>query len=54
MQEVQRLCDHVVVMAHGRTVASGSVAELCRRCTGTDDFEEAFVSLAFDACPVTP
>jgi sodium transport system ATP-binding protein len=53
MQEVQRLCDHVVVMAHGRTVASGSVAELCRRC-GTDDFEQAFVSLAFDACPVTP
>jgi sodium transport system ATP-binding protein len=53
MQEVQRLCDHVVVMAHGRTVASGSVAELCRRCC-TDDFEQAFVSLAFDACPVTP
>ncbi len=47
MQEVERLCDHVVVMAGGRTVAAGSVAELCERC-GTSDFEQAFVSLAFD------
>jgi sodium transport system ATP-binding protein len=47
MPEVQRLCDQVVVMAAGRTVASGSVAELCARC-GTDDFEQAFLALAFD------
>ncbi|HEX6017677.1 MAG TPA: ATP-binding cassette domain-containing protein [Burkholderiaceae bacterium] len=46
MQEVQRLCDHVVVMAHGRAVAEGSVGELCR-ASGHDDFEQAFVSLAF-------
>ena len=46
MQEVERLCDQVVVMAGGRTVAAGSVAELCERC-GTRDFEQAFVSLAF-------
>ena len=46
MQEVQRLCDHVVVMAAGRAVAEGSVDELCRR-SGHDDFEQAFVSLAF-------
>jgi len=46
MQEVERLCDQVVVMAAGRTVASGSVAELCRR-TGSADFEQAFVALAF-------
>ncbi|MEN9630481.1 MAG: sodium transporter ATP-binding protein NatA [Pseudomonadota bacterium] len=46
MQEVERLCDQVVVMAAGRTVASGSVDELCRRC-GTQDFEQAFVTLAF-------
>jgi len=46
MQEVQRLCDHVVVMAHGRAVAEGSVEELCRRA-GHDDFEQAFVALAF-------
>jgi len=48
MQEVQRLCDHVVVMAHGRAVAEGSVEELCRRA-GHDDFEQAFVALAFTA-----
>jgi sodium transport system ATP-binding protein len=46
MQEVQRLCDHVVVVAHGRAVAEGSVDELCRR-SGQDDFEQAFVTLAF-------
>lgn len=46
MQEVERLCDHVVVVAHGRTVAEGSVAELSAR-TGERDFEEAFVRLAF-------
>ncbi len=46
MQEVERLCDEVVVMAHGRTVAVGSVAELCAR-TGKQDFEDAFVELAF-------
>lgn len=46
MQEVERLCDHVVVVARGCTVAQGSVAELCAR-TGQTDFEEAFVRLAF-------
>lgn len=46
MQEVERLCDHVVVVSQGRTVAEGSVAELKARA-GQQDFEEAFVSLAF-------
>ena len=46
MQEVERLCDEVVVIAHGRTVAVGTVAQLCER-TGERDFEEAFVKLAF-------
>ena len=46
MQEVQRLCDRVVVMAHGRAVAEGTVAELCAR-TGDEDFERCFVRLAF-------
>jgi len=46
MQEVERLCDSVVVVAHGRTVASGTVPELLER-TGETDFEEAFVKLAF-------
>jgi sodium transport system ATP-binding protein len=46
MQEVQRLCDSVVVVAHGRTVAHGTVDELLAQ-TGQTDFEEAFVQLAF-------
>jgi sodium transport system ATP-binding protein len=53
MQEVQRLCDSVVVVAHGCTVASGTVQELLQR-TGEIDFEEAFVKLAFAPLPVTP
>ena len=46
MQEVERLCDKVVVVSHGRTVAVGSVPELLAQ-TGQRDFEEAFVRLAF-------
>jgi sodium transport system ATP-binding protein len=46
MQEVERLCDDVVVVAHGRTVATGTVSELLAQ-TGEIDFEEAFVRLAF-------
>ena len=46
MQEVERLCDSVVVVAHGRTAATGSVAELLTQ-THEQDFEEAFVKLAF-------
>jgi sodium transport system ATP-binding protein len=46
MQEVERLCDSVVVVAQGRTVATGSVAELLAS-TGARDFEDAFVQLAF-------
>jgi sodium transport system ATP-binding protein len=48
MQEVERLCDRVVVVAHGRTVAAGTVAELSERA-GETDFEETFVKLAFGA-----
>ena len=50
MQEVERLCDSVVVVAHGRTVAVGTVPELLAQ-TGETDFEEAFVKLAFVADP---
>jgi sodium transport system ATP-binding protein len=46
MQEVERLCDQVVVISHGRTVAAGTVAELSAH-TGQTDFEETFVALAF-------
>jgi sodium transport system ATP-binding protein len=53
MQEVQRLCDQVLVMARGRAVAQGSVAELCA-LTGHDDFESCFVQLAFGSDSVAP
>jgi sodium transport system ATP-binding protein len=46
MQEVERLCDEVVVVSHGRTVAHGTVAGLCAQ-TGQSDFEACFVDLAF-------
>jgi sodium transport system ATP-binding protein len=46
MQEVERLCDSVVVVSHGRSVASGSVPDLLAQ-TNEQDFEEAFVKLAF-------
>ena len=48
MQEVERLCDGVVVVSQGRTVASGTVDDLLAQ-TGETDFEEAFVRLAFSA-----
>jgi len=46
MQEVERLCDRVIVVAGGRKVAEGTVAELLEQ-TGERDFEEAFVRLAY-------
>jgi sodium transport system ATP-binding protein len=52
MQEVERLCDEVVVVAQGRTVARGSVPELLAR-TGQSDFEETFVQLAFGPAVAT-
>jgi sodium transport system ATP-binding protein len=46
MQEVERLCDRVTVVSHGRTVAEGTVEALNAQC-GERDFEETFVKLAF-------
>ena len=43
MQEVAALCDEVVVMAHGRVVASGSPAAL-KAATGQATLEDAFVA----------
>jgi sodium transport system ATP-binding protein len=59
MQEVERLCDHVVVVSQGRTVAQGTIAALKEQAGGPagGDFEETFVRLAFPtsaqqlACP---
>jgi sodium transport system ATP-binding protein len=44
MQEVTHLCDDVIVIAKGHTVAQGSPQELCQR-TGIANLEDAFVSL---------
>ncbi|WP_426105281.1 ATP-binding cassette domain-containing protein [Massilia sp. TSP1-1-2] len=44
MQEVTHLCDDVIVIAKGHTVAQGSPADLCAR-TGIANLEDAFVSL---------
>lgn len=46
MSEVAQLCDEIVIVARGRTVARGSAATLCA-AAGEADFEEAFVRLAF-------
>ena len=48
MQEVERLCDVVHLVAGGRDVAHGTPGELIA-AAGANDFEEAFVRLAFPA-----
>jgi len=45
MQEVEQLCDEIVVVAHGRSVAHGSAARL-RAAAGAATLEDAFVQLA--------
>ena len=44
MREVERLCDRVAVIARGRVLACGTLAEL-RQQHGQDDVEELFFSL---------
>jgi sodium transport system ATP-binding protein len=44
MQEVSALCDTIIVMAHGRIVASGT-PDAIREQTGERDLEDAFVAL---------
>ncbi|MFC5461392.1 ATP-binding cassette domain-containing protein [Massilia niabensis] len=44
MQEVTQLCDDVIVIAKGQTVAQGSPRELCEQ-TGIASLEDAFVHL---------
>jgi sodium transport system ATP-binding protein len=43
MQEVSALCDHIVVMSHGRVVLSGTSEEL-KTATGKTNLEDAFVA----------
>lgn len=44
MQEVAALCDHIVVIAHGRVVAQGSADALCEQAQQSN-LEDAFVKL---------
>ncbi|MFG6440054.1 ATP-binding cassette domain-containing protein [Pelomonas margarita] len=46
MQEVELLCDEVIVVSKGRSVARGSVPALLQQA-GESRFEDAFVKLAF-------
>jgi sodium transport system ATP-binding protein len=48
MQEVEMLCDHVLIVAHGRIQAQGSVAALLAS-SGCTRFEDAFVHFAFES-----
>lgn len=45
MQEVEAVCDAIVVIARGRVVASGSAEEI-RAATGAATLEDAFVAAA--------
>jgi sodium transport system ATP-binding protein len=45
MQEVAALCDTIVIVAHGRVAASGSLSEL-RAATGVESLEDLFVRVA--------
>ncbi|MEJ2089195.1 MAG: ATP-binding cassette domain-containing protein [Gammaproteobacteria bacterium] len=44
MQEVQNLCDDVVIIGGGRVCYEGTLAGL-RQTSGQDDLEEAFISM---------
>jgi sodium transport system ATP-binding protein len=48
MQEVEQLCDEIVIVAHGRTIAHGTAAALCS-AAGSENLEDAFVQLALGA-----
>jgi sodium transport system ATP-binding protein len=44
IHDVSALCDSVVILSRGRTVAQGEPAALCKK-TGCDTLEEAFMAL---------
>jgi sodium transport system ATP-binding protein len=53
MQEVEALCDEIVIVAHGRSVAHGNAAAL-RAQAGCATLEDAFVSLALAPAEAAP
>jgi sodium transport system ATP-binding protein len=46
MQEVEQLADEIVIVAHGRDIAHGTAAAICRSA-GAATLEDAFVALAY-------
>jgi sodium transport system ATP-binding protein len=48
LDEAERLCDHVVGIVAGRTVATGSPAEIVER-SGTASFRDAFLALVAES-----
>jgi sodium transport system ATP-binding protein len=48
MPEVEQLADHIVIVAHGRSVADGTADEIRQRAAA-DTLEDAFVALAYGA-----
>jgi sodium transport system ATP-binding protein len=53
MQEVEALCDQIVIVSHGRSVAHGTSAAL-RAQAGCATLEDAFVSLALAPAEAAP
>ncbi len=53
MQEVEKLCDTVVLVSQGHAIATGTVAALNAQ-SGERDFEETFVKLAFGSRAQAP
>jgi sodium transport system ATP-binding protein len=45
MQEVDAICDRIVIVANGRSITDGTAAELRER-SGCASLEDAFVTLA--------
>lgn len=48
MREIEKLCDRVAIIHHGRILACGTLPEL-RKANGQDDLEELFFKLVTDA-----
>ena len=45
LEEAEALCDRVAILAHGKLITVGTVAEIKQKA-GTDSFENAFVALS--------
>jgi|TARA_B110000977_G_scaffold102826_1_gene134308 sodium transport system ATP-binding protein len=50
MQEVGNLCDHLVILGHGRHKFSGTIKELEEK-SGTEDLEDAFIMISSEGAP---